>query len=255
MINIQLPRSTHPRPLVIAHRGASADAPENTLAAVRLAWEMSANAVEVDVRRTRDGHIVVIHDEDTARIAGTRHIVADTDAAVLRRLDAGGRFDARFAGERIPFLEEVLDTVPPGGLIAVELKDGPESAPGIADIVATHPVRGGVTFISFDPAALAAIKRLLPDRPAFLVVDRGRRRRSGGTRGLIDLALGDGFEGIDADYRMVSEGFAEAVLARELALWCWTVDDAAAARRMASRGVGGITTDRPDLVQTAFIQG
>ncbi len=252
MIDTQPPRSAHHRLLVIAHRGASADAPENTLAAVRLAWEMGADAVEVDVRRTRDGRIVVIHDEDTARIAGVRHVVADTDAAMLRHLDVGGRFDARFAGERIPFLEEMLDTVPSGGLIAVEIKDGPGSAPAIADIVAAHPARGGVTFISFDPASLAAIRRLLPDRPAFLVADRGGRRRSGGTRGLIELALGHGFAGIDADHRMISEGFADAVLVRGLALWCWTVDDAAAARRMVSRGVVGITTNRPDLVQTAL---
>src|SRR5512138_2530443 len=94
------------RPLVLGHRGASADAPENTLAAFRLALEQGADGVELDVRRCRTGEVVVVHDADTSRVAGAPLRVGDASLSELRALDVGGPAGARFRGERIPRLEE-----------------------------------------------------------------------------------------------------------------------------------------------------
>src|SRR5262249_52335116 len=120
---------------IIAHRGASLDAPENTLASARLGWEQGADAVEVDVRQSRDGHIVVIHDAHTRRTARVRKRVRAHSLAELRALDVGRWKHRHFAGERIPTLNEVIETVPPGKRLFVEIKSGPECLPQFVDTV------------------------------------------------------------------------------------------------------------------------
>src|SRR5450631_4721748 len=107
---------------IVAHRGASADAPENTLAAFRLAWEQGADGIEGDFRLTAEGRIVCIHDEDTVRVAGSRHVVADASYNDLRALDVGSWKGKQWRSERIPLLEEVLADVPDGKQAFLELK-------------------------------------------------------------------------------------------------------------------------------------
>src|SRR4051812_34131067 len=109
---------------IIAHRGASYDGPENTLSAARMAWEQGADGIECDVHLTSDGHLVVIHDDDTARVAAARHVVSETTLALLRTLDVGRWKNPRFSGEQIPTLDEMLSTVTPGRKIFLELKSG-----------------------------------------------------------------------------------------------------------------------------------
>ena len=99
---------------IVAHRGASYDAPENTVAAIKLAWEQKADAAEFDVFLSKDGKIVVMHDKDTKRIAGVDRKVVDQTLAELRKLDVGRWKDAKFAGEKMPTLDEMLATVPEG---------------------------------------------------------------------------------------------------------------------------------------------
>ena len=236
-------------PLIIAHRGASADAPENTLAAVRRAWEVRADAVEIDVVHTRDGRVVVIHDDDTLRTTGVLHSVRDTDSAVLRGLDAGQLKNSRFTGERIPFFEEILDTVPVGKRLVVEIKGGPEEAAPVAGIVGAHPARDTVTFICFDTSTLDAIHELLPDRPVLQLVDAEILRSAGGPDGLATMVSDHGFQGIDADCTIITPGLVSAAERAGLTLWCWTVNDPPEAQRMSSLGVAGITTNRPDMMR------
>src|SRR6478609_1034971 len=104
------------RPLLIAHRGESHLAPENTLAAFRLAWSLGDDAIELDVHLTRDGQVVVCHDDDTSRTTGgrTKRVVRDSAAGELRALDVGAWKGPQYAGERMPLLEEVLSILPAG---------------------------------------------------------------------------------------------------------------------------------------------
>ena len=100
-------KSLTPMPQIIAHRGASADAPENTLAAFRLGWEQDADGIEGDFRLSADGRIVCIHDDDTQRVAGSRLVVSETSYNDLHALDVGRWKGEQWRGERIPSLAEV----------------------------------------------------------------------------------------------------------------------------------------------------
>ena len=107
---------------IIAHRGASHIAPENTVVSANAAWENGADAVEVDIYLSADGKIMVIHDSTTKRTTGSDYKVGETDSGILRSLDAGSWKGTEFAGEKIPFLEEIIETVPRGKRLYVEIK-------------------------------------------------------------------------------------------------------------------------------------
>ena len=120
---------------IIGHRGASWDAPENTLAAIELAWRQGADAVESDFRLTRDGRIVASHDDSTLRAAGIDLRVHERSLAELRELDFGGWKGEQFRGEPIPTLDQLLATLPPDKRFYVETKCGPEIAEPLAATV------------------------------------------------------------------------------------------------------------------------
>ncbi|HZI31523.1 MAG TPA: glycerophosphodiester phosphodiesterase family protein, partial [Candidatus Binatia bacterium] len=111
---------------LIAHRGASYDAPENTLAAVNLAWQQNADAVEVDVHLSKDRKLVVIHDDNTRRTGGVDDKVSEQTLSKLRSLDVGCWKGKQWTGEKVPLLEEVLAAIPEGRRLFVELKCGSE---------------------------------------------------------------------------------------------------------------------------------
>ncbi len=112
--------------VIVGHRGASFDAPENTIAAFKLAWEQQADGIEGDFYITKDKQVVCIHDADTKRTAGKKLVVAESTLTELRELEYGKWKDAKFAGEPIPTFEEVLKVVPSGKLFVIELKVGPD---------------------------------------------------------------------------------------------------------------------------------
>jgi len=115
------------KPLIIAHRGESFDAPENTLAAINLAWERGAEAVEIDIQFSKDRELVVIHDTDTKRLAGIDKKVVDQTLEELKKLDVGVWKAIQFKDEKIPTLKEVLDTIKNGKRLIIEMKSGPET--------------------------------------------------------------------------------------------------------------------------------
>jgi glycerophosphoryl diester phosphodiesterase len=120
---------------IIAHRGASFDAPENTLTAMKLAWEQNADAIELDLWLSKDGRLVVFHDADAKRIAGVPRKIAEMTWAEVQGLNAGAWKDPQFKGERIPTLESILETVPKGRRAVLEIKSGPEIVPEIKRVL------------------------------------------------------------------------------------------------------------------------
>jgi len=115
--------------LIVAHRGASRDAPENTLPAFKLAWQQGADAIEGDFHLTKDGKIVCLHDYDTKRVSGVKRVIKDTTLDELRALDAGAWFKPEWKGTRLPTFAEVAATVPASGKFYIEVKCGPEIVP------------------------------------------------------------------------------------------------------------------------------
>jgi len=242
--------------LVIAHRGASHDAPENTLAAVRLAWAQHADAVEVDVRLTRDGRLAVIHDPDTQRVAGRAHVVAASTLAELQALDVGGGRDARFVPGRIPALEEVLALVPAGKRVFVELKGGPESVPalrrGVESAVRDQPVPlapAQIAIIAFDLATAIAAKLALPAHEVCWLAEAGDAAPAATLEEIARIASDAGLDGIDVDaaWRLDAATVKRVQQMRGGAfkVYVWTVDDVPLARRLAAAGIAGLTTNRP----------
>src|SRR5580700_5266452 len=120
---------------IIGHRGASEDAPENTLASFRLAWTQNADAAETDVYLSKDGEIVVIHDANTRRVGGRDGKVVDQTLAELKQLDIGRWKGEQWAGERIPTLAELLAIIPEGKRLFIEIKCGPEIVPQLVEVI------------------------------------------------------------------------------------------------------------------------
>ena len=232
---------------IIAHRGASDLAPENTLAAAELAWRLGADAVEVDVRLTRDKRIVVIHDETTDRTAGRHLEVATTDSSQLGLLDVGRHKHPKFAGERIPYLEEVLETVPPDRQLFVEIKCGPEIVAPLVDTITDSGKRSQVVIIGFDLETVRAAKAALPDAPTHWLCDK--RVFASYERSIAEQAKAGGVDGLDVHWTGLTRRFIRAVKAAGLKLYVWTVDDPAQALHLAAMGVDGITTNRPDRLR------
>ncbi len=236
---------------IIAHRGASYDAPENTLAAVNLAWEQGADAVEVDVHLSADGRIVVVHDPDTRKIAGVRKKIGSQTFTELRTLDVGLWKHRKWAGERIPALEEVLESIPAGKRLFVEIKCGPECVPEFSRLFHTSgKAAEQVVAIGFDLETMHTIKSHLPQIEVCWIAEFKRNWKTGRwfpkPETLIEKAKTAGLDGLDLGARgPINANLGKLVKEAGLTLYIWTVDSPAKARRLINAGVDGITTNRP----------
>ena len=247
------------RPRIVAHRGASHDAPENTQSAFRRAWELGVECVELDVHVTRDGHVVVMHDATTKRIGGRDLRIDQQTLAELRELDVGSWKSPRFANERIPLLGEVLAEVPRGRTLFVEIKSGPETVDAVAKAITTSDVRargGHVALQGFDAPTLVTLAAAVPDAPAYWTVDPAVDNRDPErpvplpyTTSVVDDAKRHGFPGIALLYSSVTDELLAAADKAGIAVDVWTINDAPAlAQWQARQTVRWIETDRPDLV-------
>lgn len=241
---------------IIAHRGASFEAPENTLAALELGWSQGADAVEIDVHFSRDGHVVVIHDDNTRKTAGVNRKVASQTLAELKGLDVGLWKDSSFAGERIPTLPEALATVPRGKRIFVEVKCGPECILQFArDVRASRLKPEQVVPIGFSLETMRDLKRALPELEVCWIGEFKRTLRgwSPTAEKLIAAVKGVGLDGLDVSGRGPVNGeFVRKVHDAGLRLYIWTVDAPAKARALFDAGVDGITTNKPGWLRAAL---
>ena len=236
---------------IIAHRGASYDAPENTLESVRLGWEQGADAVEVDVYLSKDGHVVVHHDDTTKKLADVDRKVVDQTLAELRQLDVGSWKGAKWKGVRIPKLDDVLATIPEGRRMFVEVKCGPEIVPGLAVAFKRSGKKPEqLVVISFDYDVVRQAKARFPKIPCYHLSsfeqDKGTGKPKPSAEELIAKAKAAKLEGLNVSYKgLAYEPFIKKVQAAGLKLFTWTVNSPAEARRLTSLGIDGITTDRP----------
>ncbi|NOX55336.1 MAG: glycerophosphodiester phosphodiesterase [Planctomycetes bacterium] len=237
---------------IIAHRGASHEAPENTLAAFRLAWARGADGIEGDFYLTRDGRIVCIHDSDTERTAGVKLVVRDSTLAELRRLDVGAWKGDRFRGERIPTLKEVLDTVPDGKKIFIEIKCGPEILPRLKQALAASRLQPEQTVvIAFDEKVVVETRRLIPTIKVYWLAGYKRDKQTGRWSPSLEQVLATlrrtRAHGLDthANPDVVNERFVQALRDGGFEFHAWTINEVSLARRFQTLGVDSITTDRP----------
>ncbi|HOM67922.1 MAG: putative glycerophosphoryl diester phosphodiesterase 1 [Chloroflexi bacterium ADurb.Bin120] len=222
------------KPKIIAHRGASGHAPENTMAAFRLAMEQHADGIELDVMLSKDGHVVVIHDATVNRTTNGTGRVSALTLAELQTLDAGN-------GEHIPTLEEVLETFGDQWVINVELKNHIAPFDRLPVVVAEMVKRMGLTdsvvLSSFMPLKFARIRRHCPNVKLGLLT-LPRHAKSKLWRLFQYDALHPYFEDIDAD-------LVAAEKAHNRQISTYTVDDPDDIRRLAALGVDSIITNLP----------
>ncbi len=238
-------------PEIIAHRGASRDAPENSVSSAKLAWERKSDAVEVDVYLSKDGEIVVYHDKTTKRIGGRDRAVRDQTLAELKELDVGAWKGEEFVGERIPTLVDIMRTVPRGKRLFIEVKAEIEIVPALAaQIRQWSSAAESAVVIAFSFNVALAVKKELPAVPVYWLVGFKEQKESGEWKpkwdDVIRRAVESGFEGLDVnDVDYLNREAVEAVHEAGLQLYVWTVNDSQRARELATWGVDGITTDRP----------
>lgn len=233
---------------IVAHRGASWDAPENTVAALKLAWEQKADASEFDIYLSKDHKIVVMHDKDTKRTAGVEKLITEQTLKELRKLDAGRWKGEKFAGEKIPTLAEMLAAVPAGKRVFVEVKCGVEIVPALAKQLKASKLKPEQTpVISFHADVIAAVKKALPEVPAYWLVSlKPKSGKVPTAKSLIERARKLGADGLDLSAtEALNAAYAKQIKDAGLKLFVYTVNDADLARRMVEIGVDGITTDRP----------
>ena len=247
-------------PKVVAHRGASAEAPENTLAAVRRAIARDADLVEIDVQRSKDGALVVLHDTTLARTTDVRRVfprrapwlVGDFTYDEINRVDAGSGHSEKYAGERVPTLEQVIEVLRPSrtGLL-VELK-ATALHPGIATDVATalRAIPGylqeatssnQLVVQSFDHDAMRQHKELEPSVPVGAL----------GTPTRPELgAIATWADQVNPVHWSVRPAYVEAVHRHGMRCHVWTVNRPSHMRRALELGVDGVITNHPDLLRT-----
>ncbi len=235
---------------IIAHRGSSYQAPENTLAAVRLAWAEGADAVEADFRLTADDRIVALHDATLRRTAGVDWKVVDYALDELSTLDVGAWKHPFYTGEQIPTLKQMLAILPAGKRFFVELKTDGKIVQELARVVEASPRPSQVVPIGFSLNLMRQVKQALPMCSVFGVFEFETNPATGAVRPtaeeIVLRARDAGLDGVDLDATgPLDAEFVSELRRAELQIAVWTVDDPVRARELLAVGIESITTNRP----------
>lgn len=243
------------QPLIIAHRGAMAYAPENTIASFRIALELGANALELDLRQTKDGRLIVIHDASVNRTTNGKGNVDDYSFETIRDLDAGSWFDKKFNFERIPELQEVINMLSDSVFIIKELKEGNETYNKIEEkvvsLIRQNKIERQTILKSFDPNVLKRLRKIAPDIPLCyvytfripwlgMIIDRGISFKS--------------IWNIDVEYLQphrffLSRSFVKKAQFQGFKVIAWGVESESAILEALDFGVDGIETNYADKVK------
>ncbi|MEC8192140.1 MAG: glycerophosphodiester phosphodiesterase family protein [Myxococcota bacterium] len=241
--------SRHEQPVVVAHRGASALAPENTVAAIEAAVAGGASAVEFDIRQPVDGEIVVIHDATLGRTTNGRGRVNQTTWSTMKALDAGSWFGPTFTGEPVPNLGDALDALGERAIAAIEIKTKGEVIPRIRRELSERGMLDRAIFFSFLPRQIRAAREHCPSIPALLLIDppNGSSLYPPDTivRAVASGATLVGLKGTSTTPEIVAQAHG-----RGLPVFVYTVDEPAQVKAMVDAGVDGIITNKPRATET-----
>jgi glycerophosphoryl diester phosphodiesterase len=241
-------------PVVVAHRGDTAHAPENTLSAFKRAADKGADAIEFDLKLTADGQVIVLHDQTVDRTTNGTGNVAKLPLAALRELDAGMQFPGQFSRERIPRLDEVFEMVGKRVYLNIELTNysTPSDAlvPKVAELVKKHGMQNRVFFSSFFARNLQKIRLLLPEVPRGLLTLPGLLGFWGRTFG-----WRADFAALNPYMSDVNDRLVYRVHRAGKRVNVWTVTTETDIKRMIGLGVDGIITDDPALALSLLGRG
>lgn len=235
---------------IIAHRGESFDAPENTLAAINLAWERGAKAVEIDIRLTADNQIVVIHDEDTFRISGQKLIIDQATLKEIKLLNVGFFKGEQWQKERIPTLREIIKTVPDYGKLIIEIKHNIAIIEKLVFELENSEFKDEqIEIIAFNYDILVKIRQRLPQYKILWLLDLDYKKPAWLVRvslkQIIKRVKKANLNGVDVwAGKKLNHYFISEIKNSGLLLYAWTVNDPEKASVLLKSGVDGITTDK-----------
>lgn len=240
--------------LIIAHRGESSEAPENTLSAINLAWAIGADGVEIDVHLTGDNKIVVIHNSRTKSISGKRFRIKSSSLEKLKSFNVGRTIGKKYYSERIPTLNEVLLTVPPEKYIFIEIKCGVEIIPHLKQVLKhSHLKIDQIKIIGFGFNKMVEIKKNFPEYEVFLnrriSIGKVFSRRSYWQNLIIKLKQSS-LDGLNLSYtKTINFKLVEMFRQNKLKIFIWTVNNPKKTLRLISFGVDGFRSDRSGRIR------
>lgn len=229
-------------PLVIAHRGASEKATENTLSAIKKAIEMKSDGVEVDIWRTTDDSLVVFHDAHTKRLAGDSLSLPKSSYAELRNLKLPN-------DEYIPTIREVLQLLPDDMKIFIEWKNNWEKGkagdvfPELAEILEQTGTKEQAAIIAFNLEKAKDSKKYLPDNPFYWLIYKEEPADT-----IVQKALDAGIEGVNVSFYLANKRLKNLTKEKGLGFYVWTVNEPEIAQKVISLNPDGITTNEPDMI-------
>jgi len=238
-----------PRPVIFAHRGASAHAPENTLVAFSLALQHGADGIELDAKLSADGEVVVMHDATLKRTTGVEGKIAERTLKEIKKLDAGKWKGETFAGEPVPTLREVFSSLGGKLLINVELTNYGHGGDGLVGkviaLVHEFQLEENILFSSFSPGNIALARKLAPEIPAALLAWKGWLGGFSRSRWMMNISP----HGLHPFRTDVTTRLIEREKQRNRFINVWTVNEPHEIKRLFGLGVDGIFTDDPRLAR------
>lgn len=243
-------------PLIVGHRGAAHDAPENTLASFKLALEQGADGIESDFYLTADGQVISLHDATFKRTGGLDKKPSELTLAQIRELDVGSWKDPQYAGEKAPLLSEILAMLPKGKLFMMEIKCGPEIIPAFKKVVEASGVASEqLRIICFKSEVIAECKKQMPGIKAYWLTSFKAPKDDPTKHPTLPEVLktlkkihADGLDA-NADTEVITPDFVKAIKAEGYEFHVWTIDDPALAKQMIEAGAQSITTNRPGYLR------
>jgi len=240
---------------ITGHRGAAGLAPENTLAAIRKGISLNVDRIEIDVQQTADGVVVVMHDETLDRTTNGEGLIKDKTFLEIRKLDAGSSYSPAFKGEKIPSLEEALQTVNGQCYLIIEIKKGNDFYPNIVentiDLIKKYNAQDWCIMHSFNIDVLIKANQLMPDlrlHRLWVYKFRGLPLIYDGSFNALNIEKYPFIEEYSIMYNFANMGIINQLHEQGKKVNVWTVDDNIHINRLINLGVDGIITDRPDLV-------
>ena len=237
---------------VIGHRGASEDAPENTLSSVKESFKQGSDGVEIDIRLTKDNHVVCIHDKNSLRTSGEFLIISETKFNALKKLDVGSWKSKKWKNERIPLLEEVLKVIPDKKEIFIEVKTGTEIIEPLINALNRSNINlSDVSIISFNREVIKKIKSRMSEITGNLLIAFDPEVN-------LEQGLGDLLKSINADgvgaqnHQNLNSSLVKEVHNLRKKIHVWTVNDQEEANKFELMGISSITTNRPKLIKKSL---
>jgi len=243
--------------LIIAHRGESYDAPENTLASINLAWKKDADAVEIDVQLTKDEKIVVIHDKITLRTGGKYKRVESNNYDELLKIDVGKFKDTKWENERIPLLEEVIDTIPGNKILFIEIKSDERILKPLQNLIEQKKINPAqFKFIGFNIITMKLLKEKFPKIGTYWIVEGKNYKTKDHLKKTIKKCLSAKLDGLDVQVRKyLNKDVIHSIKNSRLKIYTWTVDKPERAKQLYLDGIDGITTNRASWLKHKLKDG